>query len=43
MGPSESDRGMPPVGNGIEPEKAGKSGVNSRIYQSFYSISEEDI
>ena len=27
--------------NSIEPEKAGKSGVNNRIYQSFYSISEK--
>lgn len=32
---------MPLTGNSIEPEKAGKSGVNNRIYQSFYSISEK--
>lgn len=32
---------MPLIGNSIEPEKAGKSGVNNRIYQSFYSISEK--
>lgn len=30
-------------GNSIEPKKTGKSGVNNRIYQSFYSISEEGI
>jgi hypothetical protein len=32
---------MPLIGNSIEPEKTGKRGVNNRIYQPFYSISEE--
>ena len=34
---------MPLIGNSMEPKKTGKSGVNNRIYQSFYSISEEEI
>ena len=25
------------IGNGIEPKKTNKSGVNNRIYQPFYS------
>lgn len=31
------------TGSSIEPERTGKSGVNNRIYQPFYSISEEEI
>ena len=34
---------MPLIGNSMEPEKTGKSGVNNRICQFFYSISEEEI
>lgn len=34
--PSESDRRMPLIGNGIKSKTAGKSGLNNRIYQLFY-------
>lgn len=32
---------MPLFSNGIKSQKAGKSGVNNQIYQSFYSITDE--
>lgn len=42
-GSLKSDRKILLIGNDIEPEKSGKSGVNNGIYQTFYSIPGEDI